>query len=92
MQKLLPPLVLKRMALRTDSHPVQIAAARASLGIALIHRPVGLADPWLLPVLPDYAVRPLPVYIVAHQDLLGLARIRAAFDHVVDAFARYRRG
>ena len=92
MEQALPPIVLARMALRTDSHPVQIAAARSGLGIALMHRAVGLADPRLVAVLPDHEVRRLPIYIVAHQDLLGVARVRAAFDHLVDEFGRYTRG
>lgn len=87
----LPPGALARMVVRTDSHPVVMAVARAGLGIAVVHQPAGLADPVLLPVLPDYAVRRLPFYIVTHRDLRDVPRVRAAFDHLANEFARYAR-
>lgn len=89
---ILPAEALARMAVRTDSHPAQLAAARAGLGVAVVQRPIGLADPRLLPVLPELVVATLPVWIVTHRDLRALPRVRAAFDHLVAEFKSYVRG
>ncbi len=77
-----------RLVLRTDSHPAQIAAARAGLGIAVIHIPVGRRDPGLRPVLPDLVIDTLDTWIVTHEDLRHVPRVRAVFDLLAAAFAR----
>ncbi|WP_374569992.1 LysR family transcriptional regulator [Phenylobacterium sp.] len=88
-----PGVGRERFVVRTDSHPAQLAAARAGLGIAAIQRPAGLADPRLEPVLPDLAVGELDTWIVTHEDLRNVPRVRAAFDHLVAAFRELgRRG
>lgn len=81
-----------RFAFRTDSHPAQLALARAGLGIAVVHRPVGLADGRLRPVLPDLLVASLPLWVVTHRDLRHVPRVRAAFDHLVERLALYAKG
>lgn len=90
-QTALPPDVLNRVVVRTDSHPAQLALARAGLGIAVVQRPVGLADPRLVPVLPDLAVASLPLWLVAHQDVVDVPRVRAVFDHLAEEIGRYAR-
>lgn len=84
-----PRNVAARMILRTDSHPAQLAYARAGLGIALCHRAIGLADSRLAEVLPDAISHSLPVWLVAHRDLRHEPRVRATLDHLGEAFARY---
>lgn len=74
-------------ALRTDSHPAALAAARAGLGIAVVQRPAGLADARLRPVLPEVEIARLDTWIVMHEDLRALPRVRAVFDHLCAAFA-----
>jgi DNA-binding transcriptional LysR family regulator len=74
---------------RTDSHPAQLALARAGVGIAVVQRPIGLADPHLVPVLPDLAVATLDTWIVTHEDLRNVPRVRAVFDHLVAAFTSF---
>lgn len=91
-QAALPPAALGRMMVRLDSHPAQLAAVRAGLGIAVVQRPVGRADPDLVPVLPDLPLPALPVWLVAHRDLRALPRVRATLDHLAAAFAQYVRG
>jgi DNA-binding transcriptional LysR family regulator len=86
-----PGLVRERFAVCTDSHPAQLAFARAGLGVAVVQRPIGCADPRLLPVLPALNVAALDTWIVTHENLRNVPRVRAVFDHLVEAFARYAR-
>ena len=89
-QRVLPGIDSSRFVIRTDSHPAQLAAARAGLGIAVVQRPIGLADARLRSVLPDLAIPSLDTWIVTHEDLRGLPRIRALFDHLAEAFHAYQ--
>lgn len=84
-----PALTPAIMTIRTDSHPAQLAAVRAGLGIGLLQRSVGRSDPDLRMVLPDIALPALPYWIVAHEDLRGVARIRAVIDHLTREITEY---
>lgn len=86
-----PDLARENYVIRADSHPAQLAYARAGLGIAVVQRPVGLADPGLVSVLPDLVVASLETWIVTHGDLRQVPRIRATFDHLVEAFRGFAR-
>jgi DNA-binding transcriptional LysR family regulator len=88
--RLLPGIDNSRFVVRTDSHPAQLAAARAGLGIAVVQRPIGLSDPRLQSVLPELAIPSLDAWIVTHQDLRELPRVRALFDHLAEAFRAYQ--
>lgn len=76
----------ERMILRTDSHPAQLAAARAGLGIAVAQVPAGEADPCLVRLLPDVEITRLDTWIVTHENLSRVPRIRAVFDTLAEAF------
>ena len=77
---------LNRMVLRTDSHPAQIAAARAGVGIAVAQVPLCEADQRLVRILPDYAPVQMGTWIVTHENLARVPRVRAAFDTLVAGF------
>lgn len=79
----------ERFVIRTDSHPAQLAAARAGLGIAVTHKPLGNADPNLRAVLPDFTFATLDTWVVAAESLLKLPRVRAVFDHLVESLQAY---
>lgn len=79
----------ERFALRTDSHPAQLAAARAGLGIAVVQVPVGERDPILRRVLPEVVVAELETWIVTHESLRRLPRIRAVMDSLAEGFSRF---
>jgi len=87
-----PPLASTDFVLRTDSHPAQLAAARAGIGIAIAQVPVGLRDPGLRRVLPDFTAVMLDTWIVTHENLSKVPRIRAVFDCLADEFARHGAG
>jgi len=91
-QSIFPPSLISRLVVRTDSHPAQLAFARAGLGIGVMHCALGLADPRLVQVLPGIALPVLPVWLVIHRDLRHLPRIRATMDHLAAAFAAYCQG
>lgn len=74
------------LVLRTDSHPAQLAAARAGLGIALVQVPVGDADPGLVRILPDFSPVDIQTWIVTHQNLARVPRVRVVFDALVAGF------
>ena len=84
-----PGLVRERFAVRTDSHPAQLAAARAGLGVAAVQTPLGRSDPALVRVLPSVALTALETWVVMHEDLRTVPRVRTAFDHLVARLARY---
>jgi DNA-binding transcriptional LysR family regulator len=75
-----------RLAVRTDSHPAQLAAARAGLGIAVVQVPIGEGDPNLVRVLPDFVLHVLDTWIVTHENLARVPRVRAVFDALVTGF------
>ncbi|MEE7492385.1 LysR family transcriptional regulator [Methylobacterium oryzae] len=75
------------VALRSDSHPAQLAAVRAGLGIGVVQVPVGDRD--LVRVLPERVVHVLDTWIVAHEDVRRSARIDALFTHLVATFRAY---
>jgi DNA-binding transcriptional LysR family regulator len=84
--RLLPDLDRQRFVVRTDSHPAQLAAVRAGLGIGVIQCAVGRCEPGLLPVLPDFSIGALDTWIVIHEDLRETPRVRAVFDHLIAEF------
>ncbi len=75
--------------IRTDSHPAQLAAALAGLGIAYLQVPIGRRHPSLRQILLDIPPFALDTWIVTHEDLRHEPRIRAAFDCLVDGFSSY---
>lgn len=78
-----------RWIARTDSHPAQLALARAGLGIAVTQIPTAARYPELERQLPDIDLPQLPTWIVAHENLRHLPRVAALFDHLVEAFEAY---
>lgn len=76
----------ERLVLRTDNHPAQLAAARAGLGIAVAQVPAGESDPGLVRILPDLDIAVLETWIVTHENLARVPRVRAVFDSLVESF------
>ena len=87
--QLFPDLDRRCFTFRTDSHPAQLAAIRAGLGIGVAQMPVGQADPALRAVLPGFELTRLDTWIVTHENLRRLPRVAVLFDHLVAAFRRF---
>jgi DNA-binding transcriptional LysR family regulator len=80
------------MMVRTDNQVAQLAAIRAGLGIGICQVPLARRAPVLVAVLPELRLPALEAWIVMHEDLRRVRRVRAAFDHLAAAFARYAKG
>ena len=74
---------------RTDSHPAQLAFARAGLGIAVAQVPAAMRYSELERVLPGIELPQLPTWIVTHENLRRLPRVSALFDHLAASFEAY---
>jgi DNA-binding transcriptional LysR family regulator len=80
----------KLLSLRTDSHLGQLAAIRAAAGIGICQLPLARRQPQLNRVLPAFE-HDLPTWVVMHEDLTRVPRIRATFDHLVAELTQYCR-
>ena len=76
---------------RSDSDVAQLAALRAGAGIGVCQIPLAARDPSLVRLLPDLFEYPLETWMVTHEDLRGVARIRAVFDHLAEGLTDYLR-
>lgn len=85
-EKLGPDFAEIGFALKTDSHPAQIAAARAGVGIAVVQVPVADRDPELRRILPNFDVATLDAWVVMHENLRKAPAVRAVFDLLVQSF------
>lgn len=76
---------------RSDSDLAQLAAIRAGIGIGICQVPLAVRDPALVRLLPDLFELGLETWVVTHEDLRGVARIRATFDQLAEGLSAYLR-
>ena len=74
---------LRGAGLRCDDDRTQLAAVRAGVGIGACQTPL-CGD--LVRVLPEFQIA-LDVWMVMHEDLRTVPRVRKVFDHLGDALA-----
>ncbi|MES2449377.1 MAG: LysR family transcriptional regulator [Pseudomonadota bacterium] len=74
---------------RTDSDLAQLAAIRAGIGIGICQVPLAARDPRLVRVLPDAFDIDLDTWVVMHEDMRGVARIKVTFDHLAEGLIDY---
>ncbi len=86
-----PALRGQRLVLRTDSHVVQLAAIRAGVGIGVVQRAVADQDPTLIAVLPQLDFATLETWVVVHDDLRRLPKVRTVFDYLVKEMSVFTR-
>ena len=77
--------VPRRVVLRTDSDLAQLGALRAGIGAGFCQVALGVSS-GLVRLLPDIAPA-LSAWVVMHEDLRRVARVRALFDHLVDTLS-----
>lgn len=81
------PVQLGDLSFRSDNDHAQLAAIRAGLGVGICQVPIGTRD-GLVRLLPDFQFD-LETWVVCHEDLRGLARVRAVFDALVAGLQAY---
>jgi DNA-binding transcriptional LysR family regulator len=75
----------KSYAFRSDSDVAQLAAVRAGVGVGVCQVPIAGE---LVRVLPAVALH-LDAWVVTHEDLRGVGRVRAVFEHLVKGIGAY---
>jgi DNA-binding transcriptional LysR family regulator len=73
---------------RADGDLIQLAALRAGLGIGICQVCIASQDARLQRVLPELGIT-LEAWIVMHEDLRRVPRVRASFDFLVGAVGSY---
>lgn len=84
-------LTREQFAFRTDNDLAQLNLIRSGAGIGICQIGLARRDKNLVRILPDDFSFPLGAWITMHEDLRGSARMRAVFDHLVDAMSAYAR-
>lgn len=67
-----------------NSRQIQYAACKAGLGAAILPCMTADIDTDLIRLLPPERVRSVPLWLVAHRDLVRTARVRAVIDFLAD--------
>lgn len=73
---------------RSDNDLAQLAAIRAGLGIGFCQTGLGKRD-GLVRLLPEAPIFDLETWVVCHEDLRNVARVRAVFDALVAGLRAY---
>jgi DNA-binding transcriptional LysR family regulator len=67
---------------------VQWELAKHGVGVCFVMEEVGDAEPRVQRLVPDFPPLPVPVWLVAHRELLTSRRIRVVFDLLAEELAR----
>jgi DNA-binding transcriptional LysR family regulator len=83
------PVSRELFAFRCDHDLAQLSALRAGFGIGICQTGIARRDPDLLPVLAKHFKFDMEVWIVMHNDLKRISRMRFMFDHLCANLAQY---
>ncbi|UIJ45291.1 LysR family transcriptional regulator [Sphingomonas cannabina] len=86
------PVGTEDFMFRSDSDLAQLAAIRAGVGIGVCQVPLAARDPALVRLFAAEFTYDLETWVVTHEDLRGVARIRAVFDALVAGLGAYLAG
>ncbi|HTT49742.1 MAG TPA: LysR family transcriptional regulator [Pseudolabrys sp.] len=75
-----------------NSRHIQYAACKAGLGAAILPCLAADRDAGLVRLLPPERVRSVDLWLVAHQDLIKTARVRAVLDFLADIVPKRSHG
>ncbi len=82
------PIGRDDFAFRSDSDLAQLAAIRAGIGIGFCQVPLAARE-GLVRLVPEAFAFDLETWVVCHEDLRGVARVRAVFDALVEGLRAY---
>ena len=82
-------LRLDEFAFRTDNDLAQLSAIRAGLGLGICQVGLAARDPLLERVLPEVFSYDLETFVVTHEDLKEVRRVRLVFDALVLGLTSY---
>lgn len=74
---------------RSDSQTLLFELLGAGLGIGFVQEGMVRRTPGLVAILPGLPIPPLEVWLATHRELFTSRRIRAIYDNLAEAFARY---
>lgn len=83
------PVSREIFAFRCDYDLAQLAALRSGFGIGVCHAGIARRDPDLLPLLGKQFKVELEIWIVMHNELKRIPRMRLMFDHLALNLAQY---
>src|SRR5580693_8108865 len=83
------PVTRELFAFRCDNDLALLAALRAGFGVGICHTGIARRDPDLLPLLGKQFKVELEIWIVMHNELKRISRMRLMFDHLALNLARY---
>lgn len=84
-----PEIVEIPRAFRSDSDLVQLAAIRAGHGIGVCQTAIAARSPDLVRILPEVFSMTLDCWLVTHQNLRRVPRIRAVLDGLAEGLAAH---
>lgn len=84
-------LRVEDFSFRTDNDVAQLAAIRAGLGLGICQVGLAARDPMLERVMADLFAIDLETFVVTHEDLKDVRRVRLVFDALVEGLTRYAR-
>ena len=76
---------------RTDSDLGQLAAIRAGIGIGVCHVALGKRDPELVHLLRQAFAMEFETWVVVHEDLQHVRRVRLVYDALIEGLTDYAR-
>lgn len=76
-------------AFRTDNNLGQLAAIRAGIGIGVCQVGIARRDPDLIRLLPEAFNIELDTWVVTHEDLRHVHRVRMVYDALVEGLTAY---
>jgi DNA-binding transcriptional LysR family regulator len=83
------PVSRELFAFRCDNDLALLAALRSGFGIGICHSGIARRDPDLLPLLSKQFKVELEIWIVMHNELKRISRMRLMFDHLALNLAQY---
>lgn len=86
------PLADAKTVFRSDNHLAHLAAIRAGIGYGLCQVPLAARDGALVRLFPDEVRFELETWVVTHEDLRAIPRIRAVIDALNEGLRDYIRG